>query len=136
VGKGEAMAGKKRVFIADDDETVLISLKKLLELSDFEVEITRNSKDVLPMIKASRPDIILLDLLMPNLGGLEICEMLNSDEQTQGIPIIVISALGREEDIKRAYRLGVIGYFVKPYDFNELLREIKRNIAYKEGKTD
>ncbi len=130
------MAGKKRVFIADDDETVLISLKKLLELSDFEVEITRNSKDVLPMIKASRPDIILLDLLMPNLGGLEICEMLNSDVQTQGIPIIVISALGREEDIKRAYRLGVIGYFVKPYDFNELLREIKRNIAYKEGKTD
>ncbi len=130
------MAGKKRVFIADDDETVLISLKKLLELSDFEVEITRNSKDVLPMIKASRPDIILLDLLMPNLGGLEICEMLNSDVQTQGIPIILISALGREEDIKRAYRLGVIGYFVKPYDFNELLREIKRNIAYKEGKTD
>lgn len=130
------MAGKKRVFIADDDEAVLISLKKLLELSDFEVEITRNSKEVLPMIKAVRPDIILLDLLMPNLGGLEICEMLNSDAQTQGIPIIVISALGREEDIKRAYRLGVIGYFVKPYDFNELLREIKRNIAYKEGKTD
>lgn len=130
------MAVKKRVFIADDDETVLVSLKKLLELSDFEVEITRNSKDVLPMIKAARPDIILLDLLMPNLGGLEICEMLNSDEQTQGIPIIVISALGREEDIKRAYRLGVIGYFVKPYDFNELLREIKRNIAYKEGKPD
>lgn len=130
------MSVKKRVFIADDDEAVLMSLQKLLQISDFEVEITRNPKEVLPMIKAFRPDIILLDLLMPNLGGLEICEMLNCDEQTQGIPIIVISALGREEDIKRAYRLGVIGYFVKPYDFNDLLKEIKRNIAYKEGKAE
>jgi CheY-like chemotaxis protein len=130
------MAEKKKIFIADDDEAVLMSLKKLLELSDFEVGTTRNPKDILPMVKALKPDIILLDLLMPNLGGLEICEMLNSDNQTQGIPIIVISALGREEDIKRAYRLGVIGYFVKPYDFNDLLKEIKRNIAYKEGKTE
>jgi DNA-binding response OmpR family regulator len=130
------MPGKKKIFIADDDEAVLTSLEKLLVFSDFEVETTRNPKDVLPMIKAFRPDIVLLDLLMPNLGGLEICEMLNSDSQTQGIPILVISALGNEEDIKRAYRLGVIGYFVKPYDFNELLKAIKRNIAYKEGKVD
>jgi len=128
------MPGKKRVFIADDDEAVLTSLQRLLQLSDFEVETTRSTKEIVPMIKAFMPDIILLDLLMPNLGGLEICEMLNSDEQTQGIPIIVISALGREEDIKRAYKLGVIGYFVKPYDFNGLLKEINRAIAYKEGK--
>lgn len=128
------MPGKKRVFIADDDEAVLTSLQRLLQLSDFEVETTRSPKEIVPMIKAFMPDIILLDLLMPNLGGLEICEMLNGDEQTQGIPIIVISALGREEDIKRAYKLGVIGYFVKPYDFNGLLKEINRAIAYKEGK--
>ncbi|MFA5157324.1 MAG: response regulator [Candidatus Omnitrophota bacterium] len=130
------MSLKKRVFIADDDEAVLTSLQRLLQLSDFEVEVTRHPKEIVDKIKAFRPDIILLDLLMPNLGGLEICEMLNSDDQTQGIPIIVISALGREEDIKRAYRLGVIGYFVKPYDFNDLLKEIRRTIAYKEAKPE
>jgi len=130
------MSGKKRVFIADDDEAVLTSLKRLLELSDFLVDTTTNPKDVLPKIKAFQPDIILLDLLMSNLGGLEICEMLNSDSQTQGIPIIIISALGDEQDIKRAYRLGVTGYFIKPYDFGALLKEVNRSIASKETKAD
>lgn len=130
------MPEKKKIFIADDDEAILVSLRKLLELSDFIVQTTRNPKDILPMIKAFRPNIILLDLLMPDLGGMEICEMLNSDAQTQGIPIIIISALADEKDIKRAYRLGVTGYFIKPYDFNGLLKEINRTIAYKEGKVE
>ena len=119
------MADKKRIFIADDDEVVLESLKKLLELSDFAVGATLNSKEVITKIKSFKPDLILLDLLMPNPGGFEICQMLNSDKETSDIPIIVISALGGQADIKKAYRLGVIGYITKPYDFQFLLGEIR-----------
>jgi PleD family two-component response regulator len=126
---------KKRVFIADDDEATLLSLKKLLILSGFEVDGTPSPKEVIPMIKSFKPDVILLDLLMPELGGFEICEMLNDDKETQGIPIIVISALGGYTDIKRAYKLGVVGYFTKPYDYLRLVHEINKVIAYKEGKT-
>lgn len=129
------MPEKKRIFIIDDDEVVLTSLRDLLTLSGFEAEITRNPKEVLAMVRAFKPQAILLDLLMPNLGGLEVCEMLNSDKETRGIPIIIISALEKEEDIKKAYRLGVIGYFSKPYDFQKLLQEINKVIAYKEGKS-
>ncbi len=125
---------KKRIFIVDDDEIVLTSLKKLLILSGFEVEVTQESKGVFQKIKAFNPNIIILDLLMPNMGGVEICQMLNDDKQTSGIPIIVVSGLSNPNDQKNAYRLGVINYFTKPYDFNKLLQEINKAIVSKENK--
>lgn len=127
------MSEKKKIFIVDDDEAILLSLKKLLVLSGFDVDVTNEPREAVAKIKTFNPDVIILDLLMPHLGGLEICQMLNNDEQTQNIPVIVISALGRDEDIKKAYRLGVTGYFTKPYDFNDVLKEIKKSIGYKEG---
>lgn len=128
------MDEKKRIFVADDDKAVLESLKKLLELSGFNVEATGNPKEILSRIKFFKPDLILLDLLMPQLGGLEICQILNSDKETQGIPIIVISALAGQADIKKAYHLGVVNYITKPYDFQMLLKEINKVLSYKEGR--
>jgi CheY-like chemotaxis protein len=127
------MLETKRIFIADDDEAALTSLKKLLILSGFEVDATKNPKEAILKVKFFKPHIILLDLLMPALGGLEICEMLNNDKETQSIPVIITSALGGYTDIKKAYHLGVVGYFTKPYEFSQLLQEIKKNIASKEG---
>ncbi|TBR17142.1 response regulator [bacterium] len=126
---------KKKIFIADDDEIILNSLKKLLTLSNFEVETTQDAKKIGPMVKNFKPNIILLDLLMPNMGGFEVCEMLNNDNETKGIPIIVVSALGGYTDIKKAYQLGVIGYVTKPYDFSKLVEKIHKAILYKEGRT-
>lgn len=126
------MNNKKKIFIADDDELALDSLKKLLVLAGFDVEATQKAKDVFSMIKDFKPDLIILDLLMPNLGGLEICQMLNQDEETKGIPIIVVSGLSGITDIKKAYKLGVINYFTKPYDFDKLLKEINKALNYKE----
>lgn len=125
------MADKKKIFIVDDDEIALTSLKKLLVLSGFEVEVTSEAKGVFEKIKVFNPHLIILDLLMPNMGGLEVCQMLNDDKQTSGIPIFVVSGLNNPADQKSAYRLGVINYFTKPYDFNKLLQEINKAIAFK-----
>jgi DNA-binding response OmpR family regulator len=130
------MSDKKKIFIADDDEAIVSSLRELLVLSGFEVKATQKAKEVMPLIKGFLPDLIILDLFMPDLGGLEICEMLNNDKVTQAIPIIVVSALGDYIDIKRAYRLGVVNYLVKPYEFKKLLREINKAIVSKERETD
>lgn len=126
------MAEQKRILIVDDDEVVLTSLKKLLVISGFEVNAAANAKDVSSIAKSFKPHLILLDLLMPDLGGLEICDILNKDSQTQGIPIIVLSAVGNYTDIRKAYKLGVVGYITKPYEFPQLLKEIQEVIDSKE----
>ena len=125
---------KKRILIVDDDKAVLESLRRLLELHSYEALAVQEAGEAFSKTKSFNPDVILLDLLMPRLGGLEICEMLNSDKETRGIPIIVVSALDKEADIKKAYRLGVVGYITKPYDLNKLLQEINKAIAYKQEK--
>lgn len=128
------MSDKKRIIIVDDDKAVLESLEKLLVLSGFEALSTCDPRDAVSKIKAFKPNIILLDLLMPHLGGLEICEILNADKDTQGIPIIILSALDKEADIKKAYYLGVVDYITKPYDFQDLLRKINKAVFYKDER--
>jgi len=123
---------KKRVLAADDQEEVLSLLNDYLTKADFEVMLCRESKYVLPKIKSFKPDLILLDLLMPDLGGFEICKILNNDPETRGIPIIIITGFGDLDDVKKAYKLGVVGYFVKPFVLNDLSKEINKAITNKE----
>lgn len=127
---------RNKVFIIEDDEPSLVSLKKLLIAAGFEADGITNPKVAAAKAIFFKPNIILLDLLMPGIGGLEICEMLNNDERTRSIPIIVISALGSPVDIKKAYELGVVDYLTKPYDYQDLLRRIRKFISYKEGRQD
>ncbi|MDD5097770.1 MAG: response regulator, partial [Candidatus Omnitrophica bacterium] len=81
-----------------------------------------------------KPDLILLDLLMPDLGGFEICEILNKNLETREIPIIIISGFGNLADIKKAYALGAVGYFVKPFSLNDLFSKVIKTINNKETK--
>jgi len=123
---------KKKVFIADDQEEVLSLLKDSLSGYGFEVAISKDPKTVLHSIKFFKPDIILLDLLMPDLGGFEICEILNNDEETRSIPIIIISGFGDLVDIKKAYKLGAVAYLTKPFSLENLAKEIDKAINNKE----
>lgn len=123
---------KKRIFVVDDQEEVLSLLNDSLTGYGFEVMGCKEPKKVVSSVRSFKPDLILLDLLMPDLGGFEICEILNSDPNTHGIPIIIISGFGDLGDIKKAYKLGVVGYFVKPFALNDLSKEISKVIANKE----
>lgn len=123
---------KKRIFVTDDQEDILSLLNDSLTRSGFEVMICKEPKKVLSSIKSFKPDLILLDLLMPDLGGFEICEILNSDPDTHGIPIIIISGFGDLGDVKKAYKLGAVGYLVKPFALSDLHKEISKAIANKE----
>lgn len=123
---------KKRVFVIDDQEEVLSLLKDSLSGFGFEVAVCKEPRNALQGIKSFNPDLILLDLLMPAIGGFELCEILNNDPQTRGIPIIVISGFGDMVDVKKAYKLGAVGYLVKPFALSDLSKEITKAIANKE----
>lgn len=123
---------KKRIFVVDDQEDVLSLLKDYLTGLSFEVMVCKESKNVLSPINLFKPDLILLDLRMPDLGGFEICEILNNDPQAQNIPIIMISGIGDLVDIKKARKLGVVGYLVKPFSLDSLSKEISQALTNKE----
>ena len=125
---------KKKIFIADDQEDVLLLLKDFLDKHDFEVMAVKEPKNVFLSVVSYKPDLILLDLLMPDLGGFEICEILNKNLQTREIPIIIISGFGDATDIKKAYCLGAVGYLVKPFALGSLFTEITKIITNKESK--
>jgi len=120
---------KKRILVVDDQEEILLLLNDYLSNSGFEVTLCKETKNALSLIKSFKPDLILLDLLMPDLNGFEICEILNNDTETCGIPIIIISGFGDLVDVKKAYKLGVVGYFVKPFTLTDLSKKINKVIT-------
>ena len=99
--------------------TSLSLLKDSLISSNFEVIICKEAKKALNAIKLFKPDLILLDLLMRFGEDLKF-EILNNDQETHGIPIINISGFGNLVDIKNAYKLGAVGYLVKPFPLDNL----------------
>lgn len=123
---------KKKIFVADDQEQVLSMLKDFLVSKGYEVMGSKDPKQLVKLIKSFKPNLILLDLLMPDLDGFEICRILNNEPEEQTIPIIIMSGLSDLVDIKRAYTLGVVGYIVKPFDLNAVAAEIEKALANKE----
>jgi DNA-binding response OmpR family regulator len=122
---------KKKILIADDQTEILALLKEFLSNHDFEVRVLKESKNILDEVIIFKPDLILLDLLMPNLGGFEICEIFNRNLATREIPIIIITGFGDLKDVKKAYSLGVEGYFVKPFSLDDLYAKIIKTINNK-----
>lgn len=123
----------KKILVVDDEVDFSFFLKKSLESGgEFRVEAFNDAKNIVEKVRLFAPDLVLLDLMMPDVGGFEVCEMLNRDPATQAIPIVIISALGGYTDIKRAYNLGVIGYLTKPFDLEQVKKEIQRVLSFKE----
>jgi len=102
-----------KMLIIEDDKFLSLVLKGRLEREGFEVFQAFDGNEALEILKKDIPDLILLDLIMPNMSGFEILEFLRSDPQYSSIPVVVVSNLGQESDIEKAKNLGVIEYYVK-----------------------
>ena len=123
---------KKRIMIIDDEEDFLkITKLNLEETNKYEVMTLSNAKDVIPQIHNFRPDIILLDILMPQMGGIEACAMLNEDPLGRTVPVIILSALDKDKDKLKAYKMGIVDYQVKPIEKDELMSKIEKALKYK-----
>lgn len=125
---------KKRILIVDDEEDVVLFLKKFLEKrGPYLVMGLTDSREVMSQLHLFKPDVIILDLLMPHLGGLEVCEELNDDELGQRTPVIITSALWKDTDKFEASKFGITCYLVKPIDRNMLLVAIENALRLKES---
>src|SRR5262245_43052069 len=119
-----------KVLIAEDDPDIQVILKMVLtRLGKCDVSITYEGNQVVPMVKSYRPDLILLDVMLPELSGFEICKMLKSDPDTKSVPIIFLTARSMPNEIKQAMGLGALGYLAKPFDPMLLVGQINEILA-------
>lgn len=118
-----------KVFIVEDDKFLSLVLKGRLEREGITVYQAFDGKEALELLKKDIPDLILLDLIMPNMSGFEFLENLRQDPQYASIPVVVISNLGQESDVQKAKTFGVIEYYVKVRtSIEDLVSKIKQLI--------
>jgi len=121
---------KKKVMLVDDEEDFLKLTKLNLEATGrFEVLALTSGVDIIVRLYDFKPDIIVLDILMPKVDGIEICHILNNDPLGQRTPLIVLSALFKEVDKLKAYKLGILDYVVKPVDAATLISKIDKALG-------
>ena len=114
----------KKILIVDDDPYILMSLDFLMKKNKFEVFVARNGNEALEQIKTNQPDLILLDIMMPDVDGYEICIKVKSDNKTKVIIIVFMSAKTRDTDIQKGLDLGAALYITKPFSTRDLLEKV------------
>lgn len=116
---------RKKIMVIDDEPAVHRLLQIILGDEGYDIVGLGVSEDAGISVSSGKPDIIILDIMMPELDGFEILDMLKSDEETRDIPVIILSARNRREDQEKARRLGADTYITKPFQPAELLRAVE-----------
>ncbi len=116
---------KKTVLVVEDEEDILALLHFNLIKAGYDVVCATCGEEGLKLVGIKRPDLILLDLMLPGIDGLEICKRLKSDEDTQEIPIIMLTARGEERDVVQGLEMGADDYVTKPFSVKVLLARVQ-----------
>lgn len=115
---------KAKIFIVEDEPSIATLVKYNLEKENYKVFISNNGEEGLKEIKKIEPDLILLDWMLPDLSGIEICRSIKKDKKFKFIPIIMLTAKGQEEDKVLGLNTGADDYLVKPFSHSELVARI------------
>jgi two-component system phosphate regulon response regulator PhoB len=113
------------ILIVEDEEPIQILLTYNLQAEGFRVRATANGEDVAHLVNEERPDLIVLDWMLPGISGIEVCRLLRSRPETRDIPVIMLTARGEENERVRGLATGADDYIVKPFSVPELLARIK-----------
>ena len=116
---------QRKILIVDDELSILIPLQFLMEKSGYQAVLAQSGKEAIDKITESKPDLILLDIMLPDLDGYEIFEIIRSNQEWQSIKVIFLTAKNREVDIAKGLNLGVDAYVTKPFSNADLLEKVK-----------
>lgn len=130
---------KQKILVVDDDENILSLLTDVLERENFVVTTAMDTDEGYKKALKSQPDLIILDIKMPKVGGIELCRMLREDVRTKNVPIIMLTVESSETDKVIGFEVGADDYVTKPFSTKELVARIKsllRRINRTEVKTE
>lgn len=115
----------KRVLVVDDEPNIVMSLEFLMRRAGFEVAVARNGREALAALEGPAPDLLLLDVMMPEFDGYEVCERVRRRPEWNGTKIIMLTARGRDAERQRGLALGADRYVTKPFSTRELVDQAK-----------
>jgi DNA-binding response OmpR family regulator len=124
---------KTKILVVDDEPNIVQTLQDRLEMNEYQVVTAGNGREGLEKIEQERPDVILLDVIMPIMDGHEMLEMLRKQPGGRDVSVIMLTARSQTQDIARANACGIDDYIVKPFDLSELLEKIESVVEHRKS---
>ncbi len=115
----------KKVLIVDDEPNIVISLEFLMKQDGYELRVARDGNQALEELEKFRPDLVLLDVMLPYKSGFEICQKIKERPEWRDMKIILLTAKGREADVTKGMALGADAYITKPFSTKELVAKVR-----------
>lgn len=119
----------KKVLIVDDEPFILMIVQDKLEKAGYKVLSQRNSDGIMKFIKSNKPDLIIMDWMLPGASGLDVCRELKKNRETRSIPLFMLTAKGQEADERSGLQCGIKHYITKPFSPRALLRLVEDTIG-------
>lgn len=114
-----------KILIADDEPNIVISLEFLMKREGFEVAVAVDGDDALAKVESFRPDLLLLDVMMPKKSGFEVCETLRAMPEHARLLIVMLTAKGRDTEVAKGLALGADAYVTKPFSTKDLVARVR-----------
>lgn len=120
----------KKVLVVEDEEIMMSLLQKKLKEENYEVSLAKDGEEALVKMRQDKPDLVLLDIIMPKMGGFEVMEEMSQDDQLSDIPIIIVSNSGQPVELDRAKALGAKDWLIKTdFDPQEVIDKVKKQLG-------
>ena len=118
--------GKRKILLVDDEPSIVKMVSKRLEVKGFEVLVATDGPQAIDIARREHPDFIILDMMLPTLDGLQVCQQLKSHQQSKDVPVVIMfSGKGQPEDAERCRQVGAYGYVSKTQGTAALLEQIE-----------
>lgn len=117
---------RPRILIADDEPNIVLSLEFLMQRAGYAVEVVDNGEDAFRRASEDPPDLMLLDVMLPRLSGFEVCQRLRALPACRSLPIVMLTAKGRDGEVSKGLALGATAYVTKPFSVQDLVGQVKR----------
>jgi two-component system, OmpR family, alkaline phosphatase synthesis response regulator PhoP len=124
----------RRILIVDDEPNIVLALELLMKKEGYEVHTVDDGERAVQAAKELRPDLILLDIMMPKMDGYEVCQRIRSDSLLKDVSIIMLTAKGREVEREKGLALGADHYITKPFSTRQVVMKVKEIMAARSGQ--
>ena len=116
----------QKILIVDDEPNIVVPLQFLMERNGYETAVAQSGEEALEAISKEKPDLVLLDIMLPGIDGFEVCEIVKLNPEWKHIKIIFLTAKGRDVDIAKGMVLGADEYIAKPFSNKQIVESVKK----------